>query len=175
MARKVFFSFHYQNDSWRVSQVRNSWVTKKGRANSFMDAAEWEKVQRRGKKAIRSWIDEQLHGTSVTVVLIGEETYQREWVLYELAESYKRGNGILGIHINKLKDQSGSRCGGLFNMECTNPLERIEISRSLFFSTTLADVFPTFNWVDDDGYNNIERWIEEAIAAAIGHGTRKAL
>lgn len=23
MARKVFFSFHYQPDNWRVSQVRN--------------------------------------------------------------------------------------------------------------------------------------------------------
>ena len=23
--RRVFFSFHYQNDIWRVNQVRNSW------------------------------------------------------------------------------------------------------------------------------------------------------
>ena len=24
MARKVFFSFHYERDAWRVAQVRNS-------------------------------------------------------------------------------------------------------------------------------------------------------
>ena len=26
MARKVFFSFHYTNDNWRASQVRNMGV-----------------------------------------------------------------------------------------------------------------------------------------------------
>ena len=26
MARRAFFSFHYQNDIWRVWNVRNSWV-----------------------------------------------------------------------------------------------------------------------------------------------------
>lgn len=172
MARKVFFSFHYQNDSWRVNQVRNSWVTK-GKANSFIDSAEWEQIQRRGKHAIQGWIDEQLHGTSVTVVLIGDETYQREWVLYELSKSYERGNGILGIHINKLKDRSGKTSGGLFNMEGTNPLDKLAISKGLLFSTTLGDVFPTYNWVDDDGYNNFEDWIEEAISTAITHRSRK--
>jgi len=31
MARKVFFSFHYERDIWRASIVRNSWVTKPDR------------------------------------------------------------------------------------------------------------------------------------------------
>ncbi|MGF9996732.1 TIR domain-containing protein [Bacillus safensis] len=27
MARKVFFSFHYERDAWRAGQVRNSNIT----------------------------------------------------------------------------------------------------------------------------------------------------
>ena len=75
MARHDFFSFHYQRDIMRVSQVRNSWVTKNnGTTAGFWDAANWESVKRGGDAAIKRWIEEQLDGTSVTVVLIGAET-----------------------------------------------------------------------------------------------------
>jgi len=44
MARRVFFSFHYEKDIWRASQVRNSWVMKPDReAAGFWDAASWRK------------------------------------------------------------------------------------------------------------------------------------
>jgi len=65
MARKVFFSFHYKYDIWRVGQVRNSWLLQKGETNTFMDAADWEAVKKRGEPAVRAWIDRQLHGTGV--------------------------------------------------------------------------------------------------------------
>lgn len=43
MARRVFFSFHYERDAWRAAQVRNSWVTKPDReAAGFWDAVAWE-------------------------------------------------------------------------------------------------------------------------------------
>jgi len=35
-----------------------------------MDKAEWESIKRTGTQAIEKWIDKQLNGTSVTVVLI---------------------------------------------------------------------------------------------------------
>jgi hypothetical protein len=109
MARRVFFSFHYQRDIWRVSQIRNSWVTRDWESNPFLDAASWESIRRRGDQAIQNWIDEQLSGTGVTVVLIGEETCDRRFVRYEIQESHRRGNGLLGVHIHKLKDQRGQR------------------------------------------------------------------
>ena len=78
MARRVFFSFHYERDIWLASQVRNSWVTKPDReAAEFWDAASWEEVKKKGEEAIKRWIDKQLEGTSVTVVLIGAEIYAR--------------------------------------------------------------------------------------------------
>ena len=51
MSRRVFFSFTARKDSWRVGQVRNSWVAQKGSTNSFLDGADWEAVQRKGEAA----------------------------------------------------------------------------------------------------------------------------
>lgn len=85
MARRVFFSFHYERDIWRASQIRNSWVTKPDRKTAgFWDAASWEEVKKKGEDAILRWIDNQLNGTSVTVVLIGAETSERKYVGYEI-------------------------------------------------------------------------------------------
>src|ERR1017187_8146827 len=84
MARRAFFSFHYERDAWRAGQVRNSWVTKDRESAGFWDAAAWEEVKKKGNPAIEKWIDDQLKGTSVTVVLIGAQTSTREYVGYEI-------------------------------------------------------------------------------------------
>ncbi len=56
MARRVFFSFHYDRDIRRVVQVRNSWVVRAGNETQpFMDKAEWESIKRTGKQAIEKW------------------------------------------------------------------------------------------------------------------------
>ncbi|MGH7856257.1 MAG: TIR domain-containing protein [Candidatus Binatia bacterium] len=78
MARRVFFSFHYERDNWRAGQVRNSWVTKPDRESAgFWDAAAWEEVKKRGDDAIKRWIRDQMAGSSVTAVLIGRDTSTR--------------------------------------------------------------------------------------------------
>lgn len=169
MARRVFFSFHHQNDSWRVAQVRNSWIAKQGQSNKFMDAAAWEEVKRKGEAAVKGWIDRELNGTSVTVVLIGQQTARRPFVKYEIEESFRRKNGLLGIYIHRIrnKDRKTSRKGH-------NPLDD--------FTTTVdhpwfgifgykvtrrySEVFQTFDWVAEDGRKNMPAWIEEAARRA---------
>src|SRR5467141_2006529 len=102
MARRVFFSFHYDNDILRVGQIRNSGIVLRpgDTAAGFTDSASWESVKRQGEAAIKRWIDNELNGTSVTVVLIGSQTANRPWVNYEIIESATRGNGLLGIFIH---------------------------------------------------------------------------
>ena len=68
MARRVFFSFKYKEDVSRAMVVRNSWVAQGKEAAGFIDAADFEKLEKQGDDAIRNWIDKQLEGTSVTVV-----------------------------------------------------------------------------------------------------------
>lgn len=147
MARRTFFSFHHVRDSWRVGQVRNSWVTAPDRqAAGFWDAAEWEKVKLQTHDKIIKWIDEQLDGTSVTVVLIGTETSERKYVQYEIERSIARGNGLLGIYIHNMKDSQGNtdRAGA-------NPV---------------PTRYKTYDWVNDSGYSNIGKWIEAAATVA---------
>lgn len=107
MARRVFFSFHFENDIWRANQVRNSNVVAGADAAGFFDHSEYEEAKRKGDDEIKRLIRAKLQGTSVTVVLIGTQTASRPYVQYEIELSIARNNGLLGIYIHHLKDQHG--------------------------------------------------------------------
>jgi len=140
MARNVFFSFKYKDVS-RAMVVRNSWVTQGKQAAGFIDAADFEDLKRQGDTAIKNWIDRQLEGTSVTVVLVGEKTCSSRWVKYEIEKSKEIGNGLLGIDISKIKDLQGNtseRCG------------------------RIPSGYNFYMWNNDNGYSNMGDWIEKA-------------
>ena len=162
MARSVFFSFHYQRDIFRVSQVRNSGVTKGNYEQAgFIDHADWESLERQGDDAIKRWINGQLSGASVTVVLIGVETFDRPWVNYEIQESYGDGKGMLGIYIHQLKDPRT----GLCDHKGRNPFENIYITESNP-RRYLSELYLTYDWVADNGYMNFSNWVEAAARRA---------
>jgi hypothetical protein len=157
MARRVFFSFHYERDVWRANQVRHSWVTKPDRdAAGFWDAAEFEKVKKQGPDAIKRWTDKNLEGTSVTVVLAGAETSERPWVKYEIERSLERGNGLLCIRIHNMKDQDGNT-----DAKGDNPLDNFTMEQNRK-EVPLSQIYPTYDWVNNDGYENIGDWVEQA-------------
>jgi hypothetical protein len=108
MARNVFFSFHYTRDLWRVNIVRKSGVVEGAAAAGFSDASLWEEAKKKGDAAVKKLIDDGLKGSSVTVVLIGAQTYARKYVDYEIQQSIARGNGLLGVRIHNIKDQNGN-------------------------------------------------------------------
>lgn len=156
MAHRIFFSFHYKNDVWRANQVRNSWVTQGKEAAGFIDAAAFEKLKEKGEQAIKNWIDEQLKGTSVTVVLIGSDTSNRKYVRYEIKKSYEKGNSLVGVHIHKLKDKDGNISGKgdtTFGEIATD-----SNGKSVYF----FQVATIYDYIDEDGYNNLSTWIEKA-------------
>jgi len=107
MARRVFFSFHYQRDVWRANTIRNLGIVDAKAAAGWTDASLWEEAEKKGEAAIKKLIDDALVGTSVTVVLIGAKTAGRKYINYEIQESIDRGNGILGVHIHGIKNQDG--------------------------------------------------------------------
>ena len=144
MARRVFFSFEY-SDVWRVNQVRNSWVTQGNEVAGFWDAADREQIQRQGEAAIRTWVDSQLTGTSVTAVLVGANTCWSQWVNYEIEASKAKGNGLLGIDISGLGDQDG------YGTTCCG---------------RIPDGYSFYNWFTDDGYENLGQWVENAFRLA---------
>lgn len=144
MARKVFFSFKY-DDVHRAMNVRNSNVIGSDLKSGFIDKAEFEKVERAGDDAIKAWIDNQLSGTSVTVVLIGANTDKSKWVKYEIAQSIARGNGLLTIDISKISDMHGN---------------------TTICSALRAPGYKHYLWNNDNGRENLGLWVEAAAKAA---------
>lgn len=105
MAKRVFFSFHYQDViDFRANVVRNHWMTKPNRENAgFYDASIWEEARKTGEVALKRLINGGISGTSSTCVLVGSSTYLRPWVRYEIMKSFKKGNKICAVHINSIK------------------------------------------------------------------------
>jgi len=144
MARKVFFSFKY-DDVQRAMNVRNSNVITGAIKSGFIDKADFEEVERKGDNAIKAWIDKQLEGTTVTAVLVGENTNKSRWVKYEIDQSIARGNGILTIDISKIKDLHGN------TTECCS---------------LRVKGYNHYLWNNDNGRENLGKWVEDAAVAA---------
>lgn len=158
MARQVFYSFHYKNDVSRVMTVRNRWVTHGNQTISgVIDKADFEKIKLKGEEAIKKWIREQMEYTTVTIVLIGSDTLNRPYVKYEIQNSVERGNAILGVHINKIKNlDSETSSKGDVNTQ-------ISINGKNYSFKDIANGI--YDYVDDNGYENLNNWVEAAIKA----------
>ncbi|WP_181678543.1 TIR domain-containing protein, partial [Escherichia coli] len=77
MAKRVFFSFHYQDVSdFRANAVRNHWLTKSDRESAgYFDASVWEESKKKGDVALKKLINGALVNTSNTCILVGSNTY----------------------------------------------------------------------------------------------------
>lgn len=160
MARRVFFSFHYDNDINRSMIVRNSWVTQGKEAAGFIDKAEFEKMKRKGEKEVYKWIDKQLEGTSVTVVLIGAETLSRPFVQYEICKSLQRRNAVIGVYINWIRDMRTLKISAKGNIHTV--IGYYEDGSPAYFDNVCDGIY---DYVTQDGYANMGSWIEIAACA----------
>lgn len=157
--RQVFFSFHYAEDNWRTSQVRN--MGKVDDSSTFSDN-DWEEVRLKNDKAIKEWINSQIEKRSCIVVLIGAHTSCRKWINYEIEKAYELSKGIVGIYINKLKDKSGKQ-----SSKGANPFYNIYTSNGKRLSQFVTAYDPpsiSSQGAYDDIKENIEQLIEDAIA-----------
>lgn len=155
--RNVFYSFHYGNDVMRAMVVRNQWVTKGGqKISGIIDKAEFEKVKRNGDAAVKKWIDSQLLGTTVTIVLIGEETLERDFVKYEIMKSIERKNAILGVHISGIKDAKTGLTSKKGNI---HTIIGYVNGMPIYFDKICFDIY---DYMTDNGYENLGFWVEMA-------------
>lgn len=104
MSRRIFIS-HTGEDRLQV----RGFILLRWNINvdfTFFDRSLIDPVKSDDPNYIKKCIRDKMNGTSVTVVLIGSNTYKSKWVRWEIEESVDRGNGILGI---KLKGKSAAR------------------------------------------------------------------
>jgi len=159
VARKAFYSFHYDLDNWRVSQVRNMGVVDGNRPVTDND---WEAVKKGGDAAIQKWIDGQLYGKSVVIVLIGAKTAGRKWIKYEIKKAWGEGKrvlGVLGVYIHNLKDQKENTTA-----KGKNPFDSIKVNGLPMSNfVNVYDPSPWFSSTYNYIKNNMADWIESAI------------
>lgn len=153
MARKIFFSFHYERDAWRAGQVRNCNMLPSEDQVGFIDAVDWESIKKQGSEAIQRWIAKQLNGTSATAVLIGAETAGRGWIQHEILESWNRGNGVFGVWIHNVKDVNKN-----IDLKGANPFDNFKLPDG----TLLSTVCKIYDWVHDQGRDQLGTWADEA-------------
>lgn len=164
MTRKVFYSFHYEPDSWRAAQIRNIGAIEGNRPAGDND---WEEVKKGGDPAIQRWIDSQMLGRSCAIVLIGSSTFGRKWINYEIIKAWTEKKGLLGIYVHNLKNSRGE--------QATRGLNPFGSPR--FANTPIPQIvrayeppFQTSEYVYGYIAENIEKWIEEAISARTAYG-----
>ena len=125
--RKAFFSFHFP-DSLRVNNVRNIWKIKHPSSagmRTFQDSSLWEARKLTDPKAIKAIIRYGVSYTSAVCVLVGTETWSRQWVRYEIARAIIDGKGLLAVHLNNINhhDTLGPHPLG------RNPLDYVAIGK----------------------------------------------
>jgi len=159
--RRVFYSFHYENECRIAAQIRNIGSVTMERKPVYDN--DWEKVPK-NETSIARWISNQMEGRTCTIVLIGVETANRYWVQREIIESWNKGMGVVGIHTHNLNDPNGS----IFRprWQGANPFETIHVG-----GQTLSNIARTFdppgtpdtpqayNWIAD----NLNKMVEDAI------------
>lgn len=159
MARKCFFSFHYEPDNWRVSKIRNIGAIE---GNKVAKDNDWETITKGGEKKIKEWIDSQLKGRTCTIILAGSNTANRKWINHEIIQSWDKGIGVLVIHIHNITDNKGNQ-----SSKGSNPLYYITHGPSKKRLSTIANSYDpprttskgVYNYISD----NIDTWIEDAI------------
>ena len=173
MKKKVFYSFHYANDAWRASQVRNIGVVE---GNQPLTSNKWEEVKQKGDANILKWIQDNLADKSCLVVLIGEKTSERKWCNKEIEEAWRAGKGIVGIYIHNLlnaigeKSRKGDNPFKAFYVDktCTYIAKRdYKVDDNEILLSSVCKAYDSLSVISKNVYdyitNNIEEWVEEAI------------
>jgi hypothetical protein len=153
--RQVFYSFHYENDVFRVHQIRNIGAIEE---NKPVSENNWEEVKRKGDASIEKWIDDNMNYRSCVIVLIGEQTTNRKWVKHEIEKAWNEGKGLFGIYIHNLKDPKTGVC-----KQGANPFDKFTFKDGTKLSSKVKCYNPNSNSPNKEIILNLEDWIEKAI------------
>ena len=102
MARRVFISYQHEDRAQASGFNLLRWNPNVD--FEFVGRHLLSPVESEDPGYIRRKIREELHGSSVTAVLIGEGTAESYWVDFEIRESLERGNGLIGIRLKGHED-----------------------------------------------------------------------
>ncbi len=100
--KNVFIS-HYSKDDEHIGKLQKL-LGNKGHTikNSSIDSS--KPNQAKNPEYIKSLLRSRIQWAGTTVVLIGPDTHKREWVNWEIEQSNKADNRIVGLYIHGKTD-----------------------------------------------------------------------
>lgn len=158
MSKKVFFSFYYDEDVFRMHQIRNIGAITN---TPILDANDFESIRQAGDSAVRSWINSQMKNIDCLAVLIGENTHTRKWVKYEIENAIKMDLPIFGLHIHRLQCPKND-----YSKHGIDPLENVHVDNGVSVKPISNSVYtyrPNYYDAYNDIVENIEGWVQVAI------------
>lgn len=159
MSRRCFYSFHYKPDSQRASQVRQIGSVEGNKPATDND---WETITGGGDTAIKKWIADQMYGKSCTIVLVGSNTANRKWINHEIVKSWDNGMGVVGIHINGLKNLDGK-----ISTKGKNPFHHITHGVTKKKLSTIVKCYTPAGANSKERYAWVSKHISNAVEEAI--------
>jgi hypothetical protein len=99
MARRIFISYHHEDQAQAKGFALLQW--NRNVDVEFVGRHLLDPVDSKNDAYITQCIKDQIAGTSVTVVLIGDHTFDSKWVPNEIGWSGEKDvpNGIIGIRL----------------------------------------------------------------------------
>jgi hypothetical protein len=159
MVRRCFYSFHYIPDSVRASQVRQIGTIE---GNPPARDNDWETIVGGGDTAIKKWIADQMYGKSCTIALVGSNTANRKWINYEIVKSWDEGMGVVGIHINGLKNFAGET-----SAKGINPFDYIKFGSTGKMLSSIVKCYSPAGTDSKERYAWISTHLANAVEEAI--------
>lgn len=136
----IFISFQYNKDIDYAKKIE--YILNRKTEYSVINI---ESSKLDNEVDIYKWINNKLLKTDSTILLIGDQTYQSDYVRHEIIQSAKLKKGIVPIFIN---DNS------------KNPLDYIYLKDKI----TLSEFLPSHKFSEDNLEQSLSDWIDESIS-----------
>ena len=102
--RKVYFAFRFK-DIMRANNVRQSGkigFDEDKNPRDFYDRSIWKKRAIEDPESLKRLMREGVEHSSAVCVLVGSDTWESQWVKYEIARAVIDKKGLLAVGINSL-------------------------------------------------------------------------
>lgn len=96
----------------------------------------------------------------MTVVLLGSETLNRPFVQYEICQSLKRGNAVIGVYIHGIRDMRTLKYSSKANVHSI--IGYYQDNTPAYFDNVCDGIY---DYTTQNGYLNMGIWIESAAKA----------
>jgi hypothetical protein len=155
MTRKVFFSFHYLNDVQRSQVVKKSQFLKDKELAGFFDGSAMEEAKKKDAASLRKFLRDEMAGSSVVCVLVGEDTANRRWVRFEILQGLIEQKGIVGVRVHTIAgfDKKSSKAG-------PNPFDLLGVytKDSAVYVVERASLTDKWTYTTDFGQTALPKW-----------------